>query len=399
MKTSTATMALVVGLALPAAVDAQLFSRPGTTNPRTVPAPPRTSPVSPDAPRDPNVLKNNVVIPEPVNPADLPPPAIPLPVEPIEPYLLTKQNGPFMVLAHTFRGPNSEKYAQALAMELRIKWAIASVCVADQRFPRQEHDPQRAAHRLALCQPAPDGLPREVSDRGRGRGPRRQREVARRLGRSSCIGSRRSARSASTSFPNIWTHRKGDGLKRAIGTTNPYVPAEELFVRKPDVMIQQMNQGPHSLFNCQGRYTLQVAEFTGRAAVVNRIGGGGMLGNLSRSPLASAAEDAEKLAAALARDKQVMQLGARPYVFHSRTSSKVLMGSFETPNDPNAIRLHDDLIKRAGDLNNRGVTDVLIVPATALSEVARIEKGDDVSTITHSESAPVIQRRAATANR
>ena len=41
------------------------------------------------------------------------------PTEPVEPYLLTKQAGPFMVIAHTFRGPDAVRWAQALAMELR----------------------------------------------------------------------------------------------------------------------------------------------------------------------------------------------------------------------------------------------------------------------------------------
>ena len=39
---------------------------------------------------------------------------LPLPNDPIEPYLLTKDNGPFMVMAKSFRGPDAERFALAL---------------------------------------------------------------------------------------------------------------------------------------------------------------------------------------------------------------------------------------------------------------------------------------------
>ena len=42
---------------------------------------------------------------------DLRPPTVDLPNEPIEPYLLSKENGPFMVLARTFRGPDAPRMA------------------------------------------------------------------------------------------------------------------------------------------------------------------------------------------------------------------------------------------------------------------------------------------------
>jgi hypothetical protein len=41
-----------------------------------------------------------------------------LPDPPIEPFLLTKEIGPFMILAYTFRSPTAAKEAQALVMEL-----------------------------------------------------------------------------------------------------------------------------------------------------------------------------------------------------------------------------------------------------------------------------------------
>ena len=46
-------------------------------------------------------------------------PTVVLPDDPLEPYLLSKENGPFMVMAKVFRGPDAEKMALALCKELR----------------------------------------------------------------------------------------------------------------------------------------------------------------------------------------------------------------------------------------------------------------------------------------
>ena len=45
-------------------------------------------------------------------------PGFALPSDPIEPYLLTRNAGPFMVLAKTFRGPEAERWALALVLVL-----------------------------------------------------------------------------------------------------------------------------------------------------------------------------------------------------------------------------------------------------------------------------------------
>ena len=76
-----------------------------------------------------------------------------------------------------------------------------------------------------------------------------------------------------------------------------------------------MNQGPHSIYQCPGRYTLEVAEFSGRSTFdVNEAQASG-LEILKRSPLASAAEDAERLAAALAKAPEIQSTRQPVYVY------------------------------------------------------------------------------------
>jgi hypothetical protein len=95
--------------------------------------------------------------------------------------------------------------------------------------------------------------------------------------------------------------------------------------------------------------------------------------NLSRSPLATAGQDAESLAEALAKDSEVRQTGYVPYTYHDLTSSRVLIGSFNSPDDPAAAKLRDQLLKMAVPLASRKVTPTMIVPANALTDLEPIK--------------------------
>jgi hypothetical protein len=147
---------------------------------------------------------------------------------------------------------------------------------------------------------------------------------------------------------------------------------------KADPLIQKINQGPHSVFGCPGRYSLQIAEFRGRTAIVKSGSDGNTkftgFFDLHKSPLVTAADDAERMAANLAKDKEVMQAGYMPYVYHGRDSSKVFIGAFNAPNQPEAARLREHLLKVAVDLNKRRVTDTMIVPASALQDLSQIKQ-------------------------
>ena len=176
-------------------------------------------------------------------------------------------------------------------------------------------------------------------------------------------------------MPQMWHFRKGEGLSRAIQTTNPFVPAEDLFPRTPDVMVASMNDGPHNIRHCPGRYTLPIANFSGRSTPVfdNQTNPRSLNILAAKSPLATAADDAERLAEALSKDREIQKLGVQPYVYHDRYSSRVTIGSFNSPDDPAAQRVHNRLLEIAVDLNNRRVTSTMIVPATALLDLNTIK--------------------------
>ncbi len=370
MRTTIAAAALAASFLLPGvSAQAQLFNRnkpapvDANTNKASLNAAPNQLPSG--------VLPNNSEVPEP-NMAEDVKPTIPLPTGPIEPYMLTRENGPFMVLAYSFRGPDAPRQALALVLELRNTYKLPAYILLPKKFPGRSIirgvPPQ--APQFAMKDDV--GLP----------------ELIRTLDEAAVmVGNEKTTKDAFDlmhkikklhpacidGVPQMWHVRKGKGLSRALATTNPFVPAEELFARQPDYMLATMNDGPHNIRNCPGRYTLQVASFNGRSTFDpdNDPRFKGLMSN--KSPLATAADDAERLAEALSKDKQIQKLGCQPYVYHDHYSSRVMMGSFNNPNDPNAQKLHDRLLELAVDLNNRKVTDIMLVPATQLLDLAPIK--------------------------
>lgn len=378
MKTSTVMMALVVGLSATAAAEAQLFRKtpPGprgyTEAAQTQTPAPAAAPAA--MPADPNVKPSGFVVPEPVNADDQPPPNVHLPAEPIEPFLLTREAGPFMVMAHSFKGPHADKYAQLLAMELRTKFGLPAYVLRPKDFPLRSNirgvppTANNGINRAILGMPELSRIKDEAlvlvgNEKTLDDSYKLLKQV--KHIRPACLDS----------IPEPYPWRRGKGLKNALNTTNPYLPAEELFQSKPDLLVRKINQGPHNIYTCPGRYSLQLAEFSGRQAIVPANQPQRVLNfDLKKSPLATAADDAEKLADSLARDKFVRQTGYVPYVYHDRFSSKVYIGAFNSASDPEAAKLREAMVKMAVDLNNRKVVDTMIVPATALTDVGAIKQ-------------------------
>ena len=339
------------------------------------PAPAASPAAAPASPADPSVKPSGFVVPEPVNADDQPvPPGVRLPIEPIEPFLLTNEAGPFMVMAHSFKGPHADKYAQILAMELRAKHGLPAYVLRPKDFPLRSNIrgvPPTANPGINRALPGLPELNRIKDEAMVLVGNEKTEAHAKKLLhqvkkiRPTCLDT----------IPEPYPWRKGKGLKWAMATTNPYVPAEELFPRKPDLLVQKINQGPHSIYTCPGRYSLQVAEFSGRKEVVgaNAATKPSNIFDLRHSPLATAADDAEKLADGLAKDKEVRQTGYVPYVYHDRFSSKVYIGAFNSPSDPEALRLREAMVKMAVALNNRKTVDVMIVPAVALTDLTGVK--------------------------
>jgi hypothetical protein len=383
MRTLVATMAVVATLATPGPVRGQIFRKP---DPPPNPIPDSTA-ATPKTDRQ--VFPSASVLPEPVKPDQIEPPTIALPDEPIEPYLLTKDAGPFMVCAFTFRGPEAAKYAQVLCMELRRDYHLPAWIFYKRIQPGGSNIrevPPTAIEQVKAGQVTPPAKYRIYDEAavlvGNCKTLKESVELLHQVKKlhPKCLEQ----------MPVLLPWRRHEGLKRALRTTNPYVPAQYLFPKHADPLIKQMNSGPearHSIYHCPGRYTLQVAEFLGRTTYAqeeirrHRLQGDK---DLSKSPLATAADDAERLADALAEVPEIKRLGYKPYVYHDRFSSKVTVGAFNPPprpdddpqnpqprpttDDPAAEQLRQTLLKIAFKLANEK-NDTMIVPASVLMPV------------------------------
>jgi hypothetical protein len=374
MRTTIAAAAIAASLMAPGAdALAQLtnpFSRGKSTSSTTDSGVTKASATQAD-PDKKDLLPFNAEIPPPTD-VDNAKPVIPLPTGPLEPYMLTKQNGPFMVLAYSFRGPDAPRQALALVLELRGQYHLPAYILMPKKFPGRSNIRGVSPTASQFAQRDDVGLP----------------EILRAVDEAAVmVGDMKTTKDAFDlmhqvkklhpvcidGIPSPYPWRKKQGLSRATTTTNPFVPAEELFPRQPDAIVAQINGGPHNIKFCPGRYTLQVANFTGRTTLDpdNDPRFKGLLA--TKSPLVTAHDDAERLAEALSKDAEIRKTGAQPYVYHDRYSSRVTIGSFNSPNDPAAQKLHDRLIQLAVDLNNRRVTDNMIVPAGALLDIAPIK--------------------------
>lgn len=374
-KTMLACSALTLMLALPASAQ----TPPAGTGAPGSSAPPATTPRGPigramaaraDAKtKDPNVFRTRDTLPEPTPLDEIKAPVIPQPAEPIDAYLLQKDHGPFMVAAHTFTGPEAAKYAQILAMEIRRDYQLPAYVWLAKIQPMKSN--------IYGVQPTAPEYARN-NDLSPPERWRVQDEAAVLVGNCKTIDESKMVwkqlkgirPKCLDTFPVIYQNRKGKGLNRVFMTTNPFAASQQLFpggavnvaglpmkqgqgfdpnvattvfqnARKVDPLVKRMNTGPdarNSITKNPSKYTLQVAEFTGRTAVeVSTVKGFDDRNPenreaLKKSPLLTAHDDAERLAEVLNKCKSMS--GMRAYVFHTRSASIVTIGGFNSPNDP-----------------------------------------------------------------
>jgi hypothetical protein len=332
-----------------------------------------SQPRSPSA-KDPKVFPSASSLPEPTPIEELKAQTVEFPNESIEPYLLTRESGPFMVLAKVFRGPDSEKLALALVKELRQAYKLPAYILRSKDWPGKSNirgvpptaDPSVVQAAIGMPEKVRtyDEAAVLVGDEKTLKGSEQLLHKVKKL-KPKCLDG----------MPALFKWR--EGLCRAIRTTNPMVPAQYLYPHKPDKLIVRMNASLRSIAHCPGRYSLQVAEFSGRSTFNPQDETFKGVVSLSNSPLQTAAADAERLAAKLSKDSDIQQLGQPIYVYHDRTASRVFIGSFESEKDPVAVDVRDSLLRLAVPLMDRkrptGALDTMIVPAGLLTDLKDIK--------------------------
>ena len=261
-------------------------------------------------------------------------------------YALTQQSGPWLIVAASFSGEGAQQQAQELATELRGRYRFdaylhemnfdfsreapgrgldqygAPVRRRYQRGDRvselsvlvgdftsiDDPDAQKMLERIKSLQP--DALNVDVNKTSQSMAQVRRFEDAllEKLGRP----------------------RKRGPMSQAFFTRNPLLPREYFVPHGVDTFVAKMNEGvEHSLLDCPGRFTVQVATFRGKTILQTSAqqeqsdtSFWGRKKKIERNPLVDAAENAHLLT------EELRAHGFDAYEFHDRTESIVTIGSF-----------------------------------------------------------------------
>jgi hypothetical protein len=258
-------------------------------------------------------------------------------------YELTKAHGPVMIMVETFRrsanegsdekAKTAEEVANELVFELRSKNNLPAYVyrmnardeLIDTVDRRGNKDQRKNLHKVESFGVIAGNYP-SLDD------PLAKETLAfvKKL-KPHCLSQENGI---------VWYAKAGQGpFQKAFLTVNPLLSPEEAqqrmaVDRKPDTLLIQLNSAVnYSLLENKGKYTLQVAMFTGRKVIdgtsaaqktnffdVNRS---------TSNPLEIAAIDANDLTLALRQHR-----GHEAYVWHDHYCSIVTIGSYDSQTDP-----------------------------------------------------------------
>ncbi len=262
-------------------------------------------------------------------------------------YRLSEDQGPWLILAATFSGDGAQQQAHELVLELRRRYKLPAY-VHKMRFDFGKDAGGRGLNRFG--QPIKWTYQRGsqveeiavlVGDFPSIDHPEAERTLTKiKFARPDCLDIKKNRRTnqslAAVRFVQQAMLKSGNKKKKkgpmghAFMVTNP-LRKESFSSEGLDPFVVKMNRGvKHSLLDCPGKFTVQVAHFSGKVVVdqaeIRRIEKGEK--TLTESRLHEAANKAHRLTVLL-RGK-----GYEAYEFHDRNSSIVTVGSFDLVGTP-----------------------------------------------------------------
>jgi hypothetical protein len=135
-------------------------------------------------------------------------------------------------------------------------------------------------------------------------------------------------------------------IHNAMAVPNPTIPHQHQAGHKPDPVWKKLNADePFSLYKCPKPWTLAVQEYAGAQVIQPTSASSGFLDkfglgehNLGKR-LDAAAMQAQQVCGLLRK------FNYKAYVLHTRNSSVVTVGEFSSPNDPELLRVQQELTK------------------------------------------------------
>jgi hypothetical protein len=281
--------------------------------------------------------------------------------DPAKQYTLGQEHGPWIIIACSFNGPSAAKQAHDLVLELRKRYRMEAYVHA-MKFelddPNGNVQPIFASPHKHVYQMVKenrdayrDGAIKEIAvvvgnfpavDDPDARQALQKLKAAdpeclrANQDESRSLAGWRALQASVRELPQYIEGRRQTGpLAHAFITRNPLLP-EDFFAPKGGVddLVLKINKNvKYSLLDCPGKYTVQVAHFTGEVVInqgdIRAIETGAKPGPEStRQGLVAAAEKAHELTEAL------RQKHWEAYEFHDRYASLVTVGSFESVGNP-----------------------------------------------------------------
>ncbi|MEO2045559.1 MAG: hypothetical protein ABGX16_03175 [Pirellulales bacterium] len=259
-------------------------------------------------------------------------------------YNLTKQHGPWLIMAASFSGQEGQTQALDLVLEMRRRYSIPAYYYR-MAFKQDDLNPGRGIDQYG-------GTIKRRFQRGRqvvehavliGEFPTiDDPEGQKLLTRVKTLepNSLESTAEDGTSQSLSTVRRYHDQLKKQLGyssnhgsmghaffTRNPMLPREYFVPQGVDQDVAKWNKGlEYSLLKCPGKFSMKVATFRGRSTI-KQVSDNDTKKKVRKAadddPLVIAARKAHLLTIAL-REK-----GWEAYEFHDRHESYVTVGSFE----------------------------------------------------------------------
>jgi hypothetical protein len=280
--------------------------------------------------------------------------------DPNKEYAITPEAGAWTICAASFMGETSAKLAHNLVIELRTKYDLPAYVFNRGADQRREQDDEVARKR----QQQQDYLTRIGADPNiilpvrRAHieeqfavliggfkdmdSARRELERIKKMGAPQSIPldkvvSILQLRSASEKKETERQETTVNPFKSSFVAPNPTVSAANAR-DKADPFLKELNQGSkYSLLNCSKPWTLVVKDFQGATVVQARSSSSGFLeklgwGSHAGEQLNAAAMQAEEVARAL------RELHFDAYVWHTRYSSLVTVGGYDSRTDPQLLQ-------------------------------------------------------------
>lgn len=255
-------------------------------------------------------------------------------IDPQAMFPLAEKDGPWLVMATTFRGAGARDDARRLVHELRSKHKLVAYT------HEKAFDYTGEEQGLGLN---PDGTPKKmrfakaeqvievavlVGDFASFDDPRAQKALAaiKSLHPASLTGESGKSQSFSDFRKMIGLDRKATKgpMHMAFVTPNPLLPEDYFTRQQTDEFVLRMNADvTHSLLDCPGRYSVRVATFSGSGTFDQKAISSGGKELPIESRLIEAAEQAHTLTVALRKQ------GWQAWEYHDRESSIVCVGSLD----------------------------------------------------------------------